>query len=143
VAGQQERDQVVAQLGVHRRLAVLPAGLQQHREHVRPVGRLAAPRDLGEQQLVDLRPGRLEAPLRAARPEVRCSAGSSMIRDPRAITRISARSSSSIRAPSSTPKTVRRMIRSVSRCMAPRSGNSTPEGQVATSASACPRMTSP
>ena len=48
-----------------------------------------------------------------------------------------------MRAPSSTPKTVRRMIRSVSRCIAGSSGNSTPAGQVATSASASSRMMSP
>ena len=62
VSGEQQRHELVAQLPVAHRAAVLEARREQQREHVRAGHRAAAPRgDVGQQQLVDLGGQRREA----------------------------------------------------------------------------------
>ena len=66
VAGDEQRDELVAQLPIAHRRAVLVAGLHEHREDVVALGQvvaLATSGDLGEQQLVDGVDGAPEAPV--------------------------------------------------------------------------------
>ena len=72
VARHEDREHLVEELLVAHGLAVLVAGLDQHRQDVAPSGGalLAPPRDLGEQRRRKLAPVTQEAPPRREPPEV-------------------------------------------------------------------------
>ena len=135
VPGEQQRHQLVADLGVVHRLAVLEPRLDQQRQDV--LARIGAARgDLRAEHRVDLLPQRLQlrervGPAEAAREQHaelqarRRRAGQQLARG--------ARPAARGRAASVTPNTARRITSSVTACIRGCSANGSPAGQLSTS----------
>ena len=133
VAGDQQRHELVAQLGVgHRRAVVLVAGAEQHREHVvalGDVGRRAAARDLlarsprRARAITARYSGMSRDALRARRRRAPRAGTASVVQSSIEVSAARRRSSP---LASETPKIARMTISSVIRCIAGRVATTSP-----------------